>query len=427
MDFSRLTDLFTALCIPDTVEVSSRSCILLSCHDVDRGLAIKGRYFSPILNSIGEYYKVKGNRVVNFSHPFTLYKTHQVLDGMVSINRRYFLYSALAKLESIFLGTGRALKRRELRLVKVYHNVLCKLKPAIIFSIQPPPELSIAAHQRGIAVVEPMHGMNFHPRNEIFRSWIEGVDDKRLPSAYLAFDDRTYESLRELIAGRSIRVFRIPHPWHIEVNRGGSCLVADDSSLISRLAGCRAAFLISLQWGYDGERESVANIVPNGIMHPSLEAAIRSSPKDILWLVRLHPVQIKRRRYSRHRQYVQELAHRFSSVEWRLASTLPLPMLLSVCHGHISMSSGSVGEAALLGVPSLMLCPTLKQGSVHEGLFEELVESGILKLGELDEAKIGAWITKHSDQVKRPQQAWKTQIQELHNRLNMLLEKFGVA
>jgi len=47
------------------------------------------------------------------------------------------------------------------------------------------------------------------------------------------------------------------------------------------------------------------------------------------------------------------------------------------------MTSGTTGEAAIFGVPSLLLCPTLKPGGPHSGWFSELAEDGLVEAIEL--------------------------------------------
>jgi hypothetical protein len=407
-----------ALSIPDSWPRTDEPSILLTCHDVDRGLEREGEYFSPLLSPIGEYYHRTGRRIVNLSHPLTLQRSEQVFRGAISLNRAYIGLGLRRRLAAGVLGRQRALRNMRERQTKVYESILAATQARLIFSIQPPHELCLAAHRSGVAVVEAMHGMNLHPSDRIIRNLFEGVPDEQLPDTYLAFDDRTEATLRGHVSERAPEVRRVPHPWHVEVARATSPLVASGTALDQLLQRFEAAVLVTMQWGYDGERASLSGIIPNGIMHPALEQAILHSPREILWLLRLHPIQIKQPKYAHHRAFVERLSARAPNVEAMLASSLPLPLLLSRCRGHISMTSGSAGEAAMLAVPSLMLCPTLRPGGAHAGWFSELMETGLLTLGELDAERIGAWVRRT---MERPAMA-RTRVEGERERLEGVLE-----
>lgn len=370
---------------------SSEQSILFSCSDANRGMSAKDGLFSPLLSPIQEHYVRRGYETVNFSYPLSYYNSSAVRGGAIVINRPYILIWLFERIEKIFFGRDIAVKRKSERRVRLFKRLLVELKSSLVFATQATPEFCTAAHALGIAVIEPMHGMNLSPTDKILRATICGIDAGALPDAYLAFDDRTRDTLIELIEDRKIAVYRMPHPWHIECQDPQSTLSGAGHSPSLHDRGKKMKILISLQWGYSGERDSLSNIIPNGVLHPSIEQAIIANP-DVSFLLRLHPVQLRGRDYETHRQYVQSLAQRFENVEWQDATTLPLPTILANIQGHITMSSGTCGEAAIFGVPSLLLCPTLKQGGAHGGWFSELIDDGMAELGVLDAAYINAWL-----------------------------------
>lgn len=367
--------------------------ILYSASDANRGHLGHDGYFSPIMEPILEYYKRYPYKAVNLSYPLSYYHSSEVRGGAILLNRRAIAIIMTELIERIALGKNLAAQRKSNRRFLLLRNLLFNLKPNLIFAFQATQELCKAAHDLGIAVVEPMHGMNLSPEDKIFKSTIFGITSEALPDAYLAYDDRTYATLSELIGNREITVFRMPHPWHVECQRTDSILfdAKRASSLFSSAKPIK--ILVSLQWGYDGERDSLSNIIPNGIVHPSIEQAIVEN-QDVLWLLRMHPVQVKARGYKAHRDYVQSLSGKHPNVEWQDATELPLPVLLANVQGHITMSSGAAGEAAIFGVPSLLLCPTLKPGRAHSGWFTELADAGLAEFGELESECITNWISR---------------------------------
>jgi hypothetical protein len=242
-----------------------------------------------------------------------------------------------------------------------------------------------AARSTGVRIVEAMHGNHISPHDRIFREHMSRPD-RHLPHCVLSFDDVSHATVSALCEGRDILPVRANHPWvqHLRRTAGGRH---------AALPGKRRAVLLTLQWGYDGERDALADIIPNGIVHPALEQAIADvATHDIELLVRMHPIQMNSPGYRHHRRYVESLAQRFPHVEVERASTLALPLLLDEVCGHITMSSSSAGDAAMAGVPSLLLCPTLQPGGANHGLFRELEPTGMVTFGALDARSIAAWI-----------------------------------
>lgn len=406
---------------PESVE----KCILYSGSDANRGHCGPDGYFSPILDPIQEYYKRRSFKAINLSYPLSYYHSSEVRGGAILLNRRAIAIILIELVEKIALGNGIAAQRKSNRRVLLLKNMLSILKPNLIFAFQATQELCKAAHELDIAVVEPMHGMNLSPKDEIFKNTIFGIAPVALPDAYLAYDDRTQVTLSELIDDREITVFRMPHPWHVECQNIDSLLLDVKWSSILFSSTKPVKILVALQWGYAGERDSLSNIIPNGILHPSIEQAIVENP-DVLWLLRMHPVQIKARGYKAHRDYVQSLTERHPNVEWQDATELPLPTILAHVQGHITMTSGTAGEAAIFGVPSLLLCPTLKPGGAHSGWFTELAKEGVVEFGELESGYITKWILRLStDKDKSQQKDWKLERDKFAMTLDKVLEIYG--
>lgn len=405
------------------VEVEG-NCILYSASDGNLGYLGVDGYFSPILEPIKEYYKRYPYKTINLSYPLSYYHASELRGGAILINRRAIAIILIELVEKVLLGKSKAEKRKCNRRFFLLKRLLSKLKPKLIFAFQATQELCKAAHELEIAVIEPMHGMNISPEDKIIKNSIYGVDAELLPDAYLAYDDRTQATLCKFIEGRKISVFKMPHPWHVECQNSNSVLFDGKRSLISLSSVNSVKVLVTLQWGYDGERDTLSNIIPNGIIHPSIEQAIIENP-DVLWFIRMHPVQIRTRGYKAHRDYVQSLSEKYSNVEWQEATSLPLPTILANVQGHITMTSGTVGEASFFGVPSLLLCPTLKPGGAHSGWYTELIENGLAEFGELESGYISNWISLiPTNRYKFLRKDWKVECQTFSEVLDNVLNTY---
>ena len=85
------------------------------------------------------------------------------------------------------------------------------------------------------------------------------------------------------------------------------------------------------------------------------------------------------------------------------------------------MISGACGEAALMGVPSLMLCPTLKSGGAYEGNFSELPPE-LVTYGELVAEEIKAWVVVQAERGAPQMGHAMDDQQRFEKQLDKLLE-----
>ena len=405
--FRALSRLGHALSVPDRlVTRPDGDVVLYSCHDVDRSMVEDGKRFSPLLEGIRRTVSELGYKAVNLTHPFALFSGSTIKGGSITMN-----YRALAL-------RGRAVAVRSLRRggdarldleAAFYGRLLDQIEPRMVISIQPPAALCRAARQRDILVAEAMHGSNYSLNNTIFTAHMAAPDDQ-LPNVLISFDDVSQATMTTICAGRYITALRANHPWlhSLRVARGAH-------SGNAQAQGGRKKVLVTLQWGYDGERGYLSNIIPNGILHPVMEEVFARGADAYDFLIRMHPIQMNQNGYRHHRTYIEALPARFPNVAWQEASTRPLPLLLDEAIGHITMSSSSVGEAAATQVSSLMICPTLQPGGALHGFFRELEAEGLVTFGPLDAGKILDWIGARaaSDKVRAPYDVESRHAEEL--------------
>jgi hypothetical protein len=381
-----LSRLAKVLTVPDARPARPAGrLVLYSCGDVDRGMTEDGRRYSPLLAGIRDIVEELGLGSINLTHSLAVFRSAQVRDGTITLNYRSLALRVVA-LMLLPLGRRPAAAARERLEVRMYRRLLQSLQPVAVFSIQPPFAMSQAARQLGVKVIEAMHGTNVCLDDKIFRAHMN-KPDRMLPHVVLAFDDVTHATFTTFASGHDTVALRADDPWlH-------ACRRHRGRWHLSTAAGAAKRILVTLQWGYDGERDTLANIIPNGVIHPALDAAIEAlAGRGIAVWLRLHPIQMTAPGYRHHRRIVHALAQRHAHVEYERPTALPLPLVLEQVSGHITMCSSSVGEAAAAGVPSLLLCPTLHPGGAHAGMFRELESAGHARFGTLDAEAIVDWI-----------------------------------
>jgi len=386
-----LSRLGHALTVPDrSVALPAGPVVLYSCHDVDRSMVEDGERFSPLLEGIRRTVDALGYQAVNLTHPFALFPGSAIKGGSITTNYRALAMRARA-LVPRSLGRGDDGTRLDLETAS-YGRLLDRIKPRMVISIQPPAGLCRAARQRDILIAEAMHGSNYSLNNKIFAAHM-AIPDDHLPNVLISFDDVSHATMTTICAGRDITALRANDPWLHSLRSARAALV-DSTRANGGVRGGRKTVLITLQWGYDGERDFLSNIIPNGILHPVLEQVFAQGADAYQFLIRMHPIQMNQNGYRHHRHYIEALPARFPNVAWQEASTRPLPLLLDEAIGHITMSSSSVGEAAATRVRSLMLCPTLHAGGAQYGYFRELETEGMVTFGTLNADAILDWIAR---------------------------------
>jgi len=384
-----------ALLVNDSYHNIEICDVLLCCHDVDRSDMLEGQAYSRLIDSIAEELIRDGWKCAQFALPPSVLVGNKAWGKPVSANRRLFLGRILLKLHRLVEKTGIRLSTETVNWItsyeqRFYDELFDRTRCRVIITIGSPPTMCKAAHSRGLPVVELLHGIGY---TKIPWGW-DQQGPELLPKGILSLDDVSTKTFSALNA-KGVVIKQIPHPWLKRfLNPEAMRYLPEEWKVVPEwlLGEQRKRILLSLQWGYDGELEKYSGILPNGIIHDEVLSAISATQETVMWLIRLHPVQLRKSRYVRHHKFVRNLCEQLSNCEWQQSSKLPLPLLLNYTDGHITMSSMTAYDAASQGVSSLLLCPTLRFGGFHYGMFQDLLESGYATLGALNAQTILEWV-----------------------------------
>lgn len=388
----KITQVLWSLRYKDTYTKLDKCDVLFICHDNDLGMTKDNKAYSPLIDSFFEKLDGFGWKCARFLLPYTHMTENQAFGSPVRANRKLFLLTVLYKirtflrLESLFRYYSE--KSDTLTTVFFYKTFFQAIECKCIVGIGLNSNICKAANELGIFSVEVAHGIGYAELSLELNS----LNKSQLPKGIITFDTISYNTYSAL-ESKGVEVKYIPHLWlsRFELEEK-QILPLEWTKEIKIDEKYQKVILLTLQWGYDGEASFFDGILENGILSPCIERAIQETKNDVFWFIRMHPIQLRDSRYDKHRRYIKKLAQKFTNCDWQKASTVPLPSLLLKCHGHLTMSSMSSYEAAYMGVKTLLLCPTLKKGSVHQNYFKDLQIAKMADLGGLDSAEIIQWI-----------------------------------
>lgn len=356
--------------------------VLLFCHDVDRGASLNNKAYSPLIDSVKDQFEESGYSCISIAHPWSVIIGNAGYGSPIAINRSYFIAKVFSK-----LSRGFGYKAD----VKFYERIIKKSKAKVIITIGCSNELCEASRNMKVFHAELLHGIGYTPMPW---GW-ENKDKIHLPQAILSLDEVSTKTFSEL-EKHDVLIKEIPHPFLSRFQESKLDKIPPEWVPRKKELKYQKEILISLQWGYAAgidEHEIFKGFLPNGLFYDELKEVIRKTKDTVFWRFRFHPVQYRQPdKYKKLFAFMDGLVKENKNCDWKESTYIPLPSLLIQCSGHITMSSMTNYEAAYLGVPTLALCPSLRNGGIYEDFFEDLVEQGYVSKQSAEESNIINWI-----------------------------------
>ena len=380
--FSRILNIFIpdghCLLTPDSWEELNRCDVLLCCHDASRGLEVDGKAYSPILDSLAQDLQAAGLKIDRLAKWGSVLVGDRAYGSPKGVNRLVFIFKIKRIIRSwaskvSIIADGSHWPRNPYDRILEITNCKC----VIVIGAN---ELLIhSARGKGIHVIELLHGIGFTP---VPWGW-DKLDISSLPTGVLSLDAISTKTFKQLEC-KGVKVKQVSHPWFRRYNVSGKSGIPDQLKQKISDHNYTSYILVSLAWGYDGEPSAlpgVSGVLPNGVIPEALIEAIQNTKESVFWFLRLHPVQMNNEyRYWRHIKLVNNIVEENPNAESAVSSTCELRTILSHCIGHISMCSSTCYEASFMGVPSLLMCPTLAPGEPQGEKFPDLREEGFVEL-----------------------------------------------
>lgn len=378
--------------------------VLLICHDANRGDTKDGLPYSKIIDALNELIDSYGFRCTQFARPYSKLVGKKAWGKPYSLDK-YFkkipywnsdIYVFLNwLLRRLTLGSIGTLKRFDLlKSIHVYTWLLLRTRPRLIIAIQPESDLCRLAYLLKIPLIEPLHGLGY---SNI--PWdYDTLTNAELPSFIVSFDQLSTSTFSPL-KKQGIPVLSMEHPWYNSELKSQLRKNDQEAASVPHIdKQYKKVILVSLVWGYGDDfgahPEFSGILVDNHLIPQQVVDLISETHDSVFWCIRRHPVQLRSDDYDYQLDFLNDLVEKNKNCEWEKSSTCSLDSFLPHIDGHITMSSMTSYDAALFGIKTLTLCPTILPGAIHEGRFQDLVQLGYLEKAEFDKEIIQKWISE---------------------------------
>ena len=373
--------LFKKLCLP-------KADVLTVANDADRPFEYLGKRYSPIMDSVEDRLKVMGVRCVSVSrllNDLTGDLAYGDVYSPVGVFERALLEKRIRK---FIARSPSVFSRLEYR---AWIKILTETSVNRVVAILPSRELCCACHELGVWVADVQHGVHADSKegSPYYWSGYRRIQPREWhPDAFLCWDASAKFQLEKWTSSfTGIELHVIGNPWLnrflIDEEFVGNIFRMGWGEMID--AESRPTVLVTLQWG--------RTELDNGVIHESLIDVIKQTSERYRWLIRLHPNQIEGFAANEGRMFEEIFQNKLAShAEWQVATRMPLPLLLKRVQSHITWHSSVTIEAALMGVRTAVLNPEVFPGGIHEGLFDLLVDNGLVNYIEPTKDTIIGWI-----------------------------------
>lgn len=360
-----------------------RKCdILIFSNDVDRSDIVNGCHFSKILDPLTVILKKSNLQIYNISFPGSKLTGEKTYGNIVNIDKSYIKNEITNKLVS-FLSIRKKPNPRSF-----YCKLLRKTRPRLILGIGLHSEICREAKNLNIPIWEISHGFGYNP--PVPWGW-ENKPISEVPNGILVFDEKSRKTFVEV---NNLEVIVVNHPLYQDKGQQLNKFSFELESKIALLKdkiNNRKVIMVILTWGYagdHGEYSYLEGILPNGFFPNAVESAMADIGEDYFWSFRVHPTHItNKEKYARLFNKLSKMKAKYENMDWEYSSSMPLFSLLPIVNKTICMASMASYDAAIFGIKTLFMCPTLNPSQRKPFLFDDLFDKGIASYIDCNDVK----------------------------------------
>ncbi|WP_282018324.1 hypothetical protein [Salegentibacter mishustinae] len=341
----------------------------LFCSSYEQRIVFKGKEFNRFLEPLMDYLEAKEFNSYLLEYPFINKTKSNRPDRIIDVRKLLVLYSTSKNkdaysnkfanleglnsfIEDVYKETGidqDFLKKRILKnilAIKSWEGVFVKIikltKPqfvvGLVYYSNPIYGLNLAANKLGIPSIDLQHGGlgTAHPAYNFSKVPNEGYNI--LPKVFWAWNDSSYKDILNWSKNTPHKVINGGNPWIGYLSKKMAVSGHKDFS-----SNNKPVILFTLQ--------------PIGDVISSYFLEVIAKTKDRFnWWLRFHPRMTEIEKNAIVDRFKRNDS--LEAIEYEYSTSSPLPVAINECDLHISLSSGSVIEAAMMNKYSLIISET---------------------------------------------------------------------
>jgi len=341
----------------------------LFCSSYEQRILFQEKEFNRFLEPIMDYLEDKEFNSYFFEYPFSNKSKANRPDRIIDIRKLLVLFSTskykksyseklgrldgfISFIEGVYIETGidpSFIKKRILKnilAIKSWEGVFTKVikltQPKFILGLvyysNPIYGLNLAANKLGVHSIDLQHGGLGPAHPAYYFSKVPKGGYNILPKTFWAWNSSSYQDIYKWSKGTSHQVINGGNPWIGYLSKS-----VKRHSPKATSEKFKPVILFTLQ--------------PIGdIISPYFIEVILKTKHKFDWWLRFHPRMTEVEKNAVLDEFDRKGS--LEDIEYIFSTSSPLPVVINQCDLHISLSSGSIIEAAMMNKYSLIISET---------------------------------------------------------------------
>lgn len=357
-------------------DIAPGSIIFIN-QDINRNELIKGKWFDRYLDSTATELERLAIRRSFLGEPFSVKVNEISYQNVHSMNR---LSAKELILKRVF---GKWLCK--FSCLNAYVLVFKKLQPRAVITIWPSPSFIQAANALRVPTVAMMHGKGL--TYDVY-NWSKR-ERAAQPDHVITYDLTSFQTYAALL-GKD-RVHLAIDPWNEWATENHKLFDPPPFSVMSYRR--RVLFTLGGKYGIDhGPDSPRASVRYGGLIPDEILEAMKNSPSNWLWMVRMHPGHREPHCLDWYQETLNRLAVDLGNIEYKWTTFTPLIHVIREASHHITLRSSSVYDSVAVGLPTLVISKELGSDLPGGDYFSELFDEGVLEIRKNGAIEILEWI-----------------------------------
>jgi hypothetical protein len=307
---------------------------LLIIRDSDRSFLLGKKFYSVLLNTLEDDLLKLNLKGVTIAPAFSKIRKKDVYGETYFFDLQYFIVKVIDKI--LFINYFK---------FEYWKRILLYTQPRYIIAIQPDIILCTVCSNLGIKIFDYQHGIIADDYYYNINYWSN--HEKTLPISFLVWDQESEKMLRSIFYNYNLNIRILGNSWVyrcINYNKFPSLFNEFIDNFNNLNFYKKPVILITLQKG-----AGIKNI--NQILNKSLLNVIKNTYNLYFWAIRIHPSQNNVNDLNEIENILTyEFPNSNNFLDYKISSSMPLPLLLQFTNLHITYNSASAIEALKFGI-----------------------------------------------------------------------------